>query len=98
MIKYKYHYSKGIFHGDFIEYFDDGQESIIGRYKIGNKIGPWTWNYKDGLVALSGNYKNDIPVGSWYWIRANKSEMVTVDTPDVDWVNKRIREWEKINN
>jgi hypothetical protein len=50
------------------------------------------------VAALNGTYKNNIPVGSWYWIRANKSEMVNIDSPDADWVNKRIREWENINN
>ena len=70
----------------------------MGNYKAGTKHGKWTWNYQDGLVALTGGFKNDIPIGTWYWIRANKSEMVNTDTPDLDWVNKRIREWEKINN
>ena len=95
---YEYNYSKGVFHGVFIEYFDDGQQSIIGGYKMGNKNGTWIWKYKDGVTALNGSYKNNIPVGSWYWIRANKSEMVNIDSPDADWVNKRIRERENINN
>ena len=85
-------------HGDYVEYFKGGQESIVGKYKTGKRHGEWTWNYQDGLVALSGNYKNDNPIKTWYWIRANKSEMVNMDTPDLDWVNERIREWEKTNN
>jgi hypothetical protein len=47
---------------------------------------------------LSGNYSKGIPKGSWFWIRANKSEMVNVDAPETSWVNKRIREWEKVYN
>ena len=70
----------------------------MGNYKAGTKHGEWTLNYQDGLVALTGRFNNDIPIGTWYWIRANKSEIVNMDTPDLDWVNKRIREWEKINN
>ena len=50
------------------------------------------------MYSLTGNYKNDSPIGTWYWIRANKSEMRTVDFPNIDWVNDRIREWEKIYN
>ena len=65
---------------------------------MGNKNGPWVWKYKDGVIALNGFYKNNIPVGSWYWIRANKSEMVNVDSPKKDWVSQRIREWGEINN
>ena len=98
LIKYKHSYSNNILHGDFVEYFKGGQESIVGKYKTGKKHGEWTWNYQDGLVALSGNYKNDNPIKTWYWIRANKSEMVNTNKPNLDWVNKRIREWEKIND
>ena len=57
-----------------------------------------TYNYKDGVIALSRNYRNGVPNGSWFWIRANKSEMVNIDSPDTEWVTKRIKEWESIYN
>jgi antitoxin component YwqK of YwqJK toxin-antitoxin module len=98
LILHKHRYSKGVLHGEFIEYYDDGQKSITGNYRFGKKHGSWTYIYKDGVVALSGNYSKGIPKGSWFWIRANKSEMVNVDAPETSWVNKRIREWEKVYN
>ena len=64
-ILYKHNYSNNVLHGDFVEYFKDGQESLVGNYKAGTKHGKWTWNYQDGLVALTGGFKNDIPIGTW---------------------------------
>ena len=98
LILHKHRYSKGVLHGEFIEYYDDGQKSIIGNYRFGKKHGPWTYIYKDGVVALSGNFSKGNPRGSWFWIRANKSEIVNVDAPETSWVNKRILEWEKVYN
>ena len=68
-------------HGEFIDFYIDGQKSVIGNYRFGEKHGQWTYNYKDGVIALSGNYRNGVPNGSWFWIRANKSEMVNIDSP-----------------
>ena len=84
-------------YGNYGNYID-GQKSVIGNYRFGEKHGQWTYNYKDGVVALSGNYRNGVPNGSWFWIRANKSEMVNIDSPDTEWVTKRIKEWEGIYN
>ena len=98
LILSKHRYSKGMLHGEYIDYYKSGQKSIVGNYRFGKKHGTWTYSYKDGVVALSGNYRNGDPKGSWFWIRANKSEMVNVDDPDKDWVTKRIREWERIYN
>ena len=93
-----YYYIIGQLHGPYINYFNDGQKSIHGSYNYGKKNGIWVWNYKDGVTALSGEYKKDNPIGSWQWIRGNKSEMVTLFSPRKEWVNKRVSEWEKINN
>ena len=98
LILKKQRYSKGMLHGEFIDYYIDGQKSVIGNYRFGEKHGQWTYNYKDGVIALGGNYRNGIPNGSWFWIRANKSEMVNIDSPDTEWVTKRIKEWESIYN
>ena len=98
LIIHEYNYFNDKLHGSYVEYYHDGIQSISGEYKLGIKSGPWVWKYKDGVISLSGNYSNGQPIGSWLWIRSNRNEIVNLDSPDLEWVAKRIKDWEEVNN
>lgn len=60
----------GKFTGKFNDYLqiDDRDDPILmveGRYREGNKVGAFVFNYPDGKMMAMGNYEMNQPVGDW---------------------------------
>lgn len=58
------HFVKGIRHGPFQNYWEDGQQKAIGQFKNGEKSGYWIFHDSDGSVyqPWTGTFVNGVKV------------------------------------
>jgi len=62
---YKYK-NRGILHGRYVSWADNGNKMSEGNYKDDLKDGEWTfYDYQDGLISSKGSYKNEKEQGLW---------------------------------
>ena len=52
-------------HGEYVEYFQDGQISYKYNFKDGIEDGEWVWYNKNGSVQKKENYKDGQLHGEW---------------------------------
>jgi antitoxin component YwqK of YwqJK toxin-antitoxin module len=52
-------------HGQFVEYYKNGQKFAEGRYENGARIGEWTYWYEDGKPCKTVQYRDGVPHGAW---------------------------------
>jgi len=55
-LKRKMNFKNGLRHGNFIEYFDNSDISLIGKYWHNQKIDTLKWFYKDGTIKIKEVY------------------------------------------
>lgn len=68
-------YEDGILEGDFIEYDEDGETVVQGKYEDGNEEGYWT--YRNGKSLEEGNYVSGSREGTWkIWYEENVLNVV----------------------
>lgn len=59
------HYSNGLYHGEWTQYFKDGKVKAKGVYKNGYFDGQVKYYYPNGKVESSGWYKHNVKNGYW---------------------------------
>lgn len=52
-------------HGNYVQYYRNGNEAVKGHFKRGRKNGCWTWLSPDGKPDSLRTYKNGILDGPW---------------------------------
>ena len=55
----------GVWHGKYIEYWDNGQLLRKGNYKDGKQEGLWKFHYDNGRLSLKGHYEHGKSEGVW---------------------------------
>jgi hypothetical protein len=86
-IQYSY-FSEGddrIRHGEYREWFRDGQLRAEGQYVDGQREGDWTFYFPNGALRTSGEYEADRRVGVWTFRTAegHKHARLTYGADDV---------------
>lgn len=61
----KVYMEKGVYHGEFMEYYKTGELKEIGMYENGMREGNWREFYKSGKIKKKGKYQNGEKVGIW---------------------------------
>jgi antitoxin component YwqK of YwqJK toxin-antitoxin module len=62
---YKYK-NRGILHGRFVSWADNGNKMSEGNYKDNLKDGEWAfYDYEDGFISSKGTYYNEKKQGLW---------------------------------
>ena len=56
-------YQENVLHGEYFEDHENGQSSISGHYKNGDRVGTWTEWYVSGRKKLVETYSNDLLQG-----------------------------------
>ena len=67
-------YKNELEHGDWIEYYENGQKKAISRYKNGLQHGKWEQYYENGRRRSVKEWKNGQKHGTWFWYKSNGSE------------------------
>ena len=58
-------FNKGIRHGPFAQYHDNGQLEIKGTYIGGKRDGPWVFYHDNGQLWVEGTLKVGVKDGLW---------------------------------
>jgi antitoxin component YwqK of YwqJK toxin-antitoxin module len=58
-------------HGQFTEYYKNGQKFAEGAYNNGVMEGPWSYWHENGQLGKTVTFKNGQPDGSWESFRAD---------------------------
>lgn len=62
---YKYK-NRGVLHGRYVSWADNGNKMSEGNYKDNLKDGEWTfYDYQDGSISSKGTYNNEEKQGLW---------------------------------
>jgi len=57
-------------HGNYAEYYRNGQKFAEGAFENGVHQGPWSYWHENGQLAKTVNFKNGLPDGQWESFRA----------------------------
>jgi antitoxin component YwqK of YwqJK toxin-antitoxin module len=57
-------FSDNVLDGEFIQYVDK-VKLVCGNYKLGKKIGMWTFSYPNGVKYAEGQFIDDQRMGCW---------------------------------
>lgn len=52
-------------HGQFVEYYKNGQKFAEGRYDNGARTGEWTFWYENEMKCKTVQYRDGVPHGAW---------------------------------
>ncbi len=63
----EYDVVKGIKHGSFKIYNQNGNMEIEGQIKENKNDGLWKYYFPDGTLESEGNFVNDLVEGKWLW-------------------------------
>jgi antitoxin component YwqK of YwqJK toxin-antitoxin module len=58
-------FDKGLKHGKWTRYFENGLVSAIGFYSLGNKSGTWLVFDESGKKRFEFSYQNGLKSGTW---------------------------------
>lgn len=58
-------FKKGLRHGEWTSFYENGQVKNRGRYLLGQKEGMWLGYYRSGQLFYQGAYKADKKDGPW---------------------------------
>ena len=58
-------FKKGLRHGEWTSFYENGQVKNRGRYLLGQKEGMWLGYYRSGRLFYQGAYKADKKDGPW---------------------------------
>ena len=64
---------EGVKHGEFVDWWENGQKKSAGLYREGRRNGVWTFFRETGEVDSRIEYRDGIPMGS------NGVPMTTID-------------------
>ena len=63
----EYDIVKGMKHGEFMIYYENGNIQIKGQLDNNRNVGTWKYFYESGVLESEGYFVNDQPDGKWFW-------------------------------
>ncbi len=64
-VKQVQQFKAGVPDGRVEEWFENGQQALLGTYRAGRPHGPWTYHHADGTLSWRQSFQNGHRSGTW---------------------------------